>query len=120
MRPRLEVEQISKAGVRKRAQRAVSLTGEKCSECGSTDSLERHHPDYSKPEEVLILCKKCHTEHDLAEGYKTPRRAPKACVVCGTMFAPTHSTNKTCKSVVCRAELGRRNANKRWHAGHTA
>jgi len=34
--------------------------GEKCAICGATDHLERHHPDYSKPDVVITLCKRCH------------------------------------------------------------
>ena len=33
-----------------------------CKKCGSTEKLERHHPDYSRPTEILTLCKKCHVE----------------------------------------------------------
>jgi hypothetical protein len=35
------------------------LTGV-CSQCGSTDNLERHHEDYTKPLEFVVLCRKCH------------------------------------------------------------
>ena len=36
------------------------LTGDKCSQCGSTSNLIKHHPDYSKPLEVITLCRSCH------------------------------------------------------------
>jgi len=36
--------------------------GSKCEKCGSTENLERHHEDYSKPLEVKTLCRKCHNE----------------------------------------------------------
>lgn len=31
-----------------------------CDICGSTRNLEYHHPDYSKPLEVVPLCRSCH------------------------------------------------------------
>lgn len=39
------------------AQRYTKL-GDKCEVCGSTENLERHHDDYSKPLEVRTLCHK--------------------------------------------------------------
>lgn len=33
-----------------------------CSVCGSTEKVEGHHPDYSKPLEVIWLCGKHHKE----------------------------------------------------------
>lgn len=32
----------------------------KCAKCGRTESLVRHHPDYDKPKEFVILCQSCH------------------------------------------------------------
>jgi hypothetical protein len=33
-----------------------------CQHCGKTDGrLDAHHPDYSKPLEVIFLCRSCHT-----------------------------------------------------------
>jgi len=34
----------------------------KCEVCGSSQNLERHHRDYSKPLEVVTLCRSCHTQ----------------------------------------------------------
>jgi hypothetical protein len=31
-----------------------------CVQCGSGENLERHHPNYSKPLEIITLCRKCH------------------------------------------------------------
>jgi hypothetical protein len=33
-----------------------------CIVCGSKELLQRHHLDYDKPLEVVILCLKCHIE----------------------------------------------------------
>lgn len=32
----------------------------KCEFCGSRKELQMHHPDYSKPKEVVTLCRLCH------------------------------------------------------------
>ena len=34
----------------------------KCERCSSIDNLQRHHPDYSKPKEIVTLCKPCHLQ----------------------------------------------------------
>ena len=31
-----------------------------CERCGSDKDLQRHHPDYSKSLEVVVLCRACH------------------------------------------------------------
>lgn len=36
------------------------LLREACESCGSTGRLHMHHPDYSKPLEVLTVCMPCH------------------------------------------------------------
>lgn len=33
-----------------------------CEWCNSTEFLQRHHPDYSKPEYYLTLCASCHNK----------------------------------------------------------
>jgi hypothetical protein len=32
----------------------------KCNSCGAISDLQRHHPDYTKPEIFVTLCRKCH------------------------------------------------------------
>lgn len=31
-----------------------------CEICGTMENLQRHHPDYSKPLEVVTVCGSCH------------------------------------------------------------
>lgn len=33
---------------------------DRCARCGSGNNLHRHHPDYTKPKEVITLCSACH------------------------------------------------------------
>jgi len=47
----------------KAQNRARYLTlDNKCAQCGTTENLLHHHPDYSKPDYTITLCRKCHTE----------------------------------------------------------
>lgn len=41
------------------AYRHVEIGGA-CEYCGSTDNLDRHHPDYSQAEIVVTVCRRCH------------------------------------------------------------
>ncbi len=54
---------IAKAG---RARSSGLLVPESCEQCGSTENIDAHHDDYSKPLEVRWLCrshhKRLHTE----------------------------------------------------------
>lgn len=101
----------SKNTIRKRAQRKHPIL-EKCQDCGTPPPLERHHPDYSDPERVEILCPPCHVKADKRDGTR-PTKPPKPCAVCGTLFNYTHTRVKAC-GPTCRAELGRLAATKRW------
>lgn len=42
-----------------KAERHTSLAV-KCANCGSSENLERHHPNYEKPLEIVTLCQSCH------------------------------------------------------------
>jgi len=33
-----------------------------CSICGKEDNIRAHHPDYSKPLEIIWVCRQCHRE----------------------------------------------------------
>lgn len=52
---------LDRARTRGLAWRNTSL-GSRCLLCGSNEKLERHHTDYSKPLEIVTLCRSCHLE----------------------------------------------------------
>ena len=52
----------AKAKVKYAVLRGELVKPETCSRCPSTVLVEGHHPDYSKPLEVLWLCRVCHKE----------------------------------------------------------
>lgn len=54
-----------KSKVRQKAAYHVDLSDSCCSSCGTASLLQRHHPDYSKPLDVVVLCRKCHTAEHL-------------------------------------------------------
>lgn len=58
---------LTKAASRKRAQR-VHTKMKKCSECGSTENLQRHHEDHQDACSVDILCQNCHTKREMELG----------------------------------------------------
>ncbi len=37
-----------------------------CQKCGDKKTVERHHPDYNKPLEVMWLCHTCHMNHHIS------------------------------------------------------
>jgi hypothetical protein len=41
---------------------ASSIEMKECAVCGSTNDLHRHHPDYSRPRDVVVLCRTHHGE----------------------------------------------------------
>lgn len=48
---------------KKAHQLARSLPMEsRCENCGHTQELQKHHPDYTQPLKIITLCKRCHTE----------------------------------------------------------
>lgn len=107
---------------RKAAQRHVMA--EKCSVCGSTERVERHHPDITKPLDVEILCFRCHVKADQRDGTRRSRPIMEVpCLVCGQVFVPPRTRKRgarLCGRVECRAEMGRRAAARRWGASATA
>lgn len=107
----------SKWTARKIAQRLMpDLSAQTCAECGGTHRLQRHHPDYAKPAEFVVLCQACHIKADMRDGHRRTKQM-KACRVCGKGFYPTHSKKHSTCSPACLSILGRANALKRWRPG---
>jgi len=95
-----------KRSARKEAQKKVSLAGQKCSRCGSTEKLNRHHRDYNRPLEVTIICRECHMRDHKEEFEKIGKDAAAkrwagkpieaTCPCCGAVFRFTRPRQKTC------------------------
>lgn len=55
--------------IRKIATHNIPLDNKKCANCKTKNDLQRHHPDYTKPKQVIILCRKCHNNLHEKEKY---------------------------------------------------
>ncbi len=99
--------------MRKAAQRATP--GEAtCQACSKFGAVQRHHPDYSDPSRVEILCRACHWKADVRDGTRQAKQ-PKQCKVCGNDFLPKHSKRSATCGRECLSTLGRQNAMRRWY-----
>lgn len=56
------------------AIRRGALVREPCEVCGSTEHLDAHHEDYSKPLDVVWLCRR----HHAARHRRTITKGPKS------------------------------------------
>jgi len=45
-------------------QKITIPKGTICMECNKELAIHRHHEDYNKPLEVMLVCQKCHTQLD--------------------------------------------------------
>jgi predicted transcriptional regulator len=46
------------------ARRKVKIPiGKLCDICNKWRAIQRHHPDYSKPLDVLFVCRSCHSRN---------------------------------------------------------
>jgi len=107
---------MKKNTIRKRTQRKLSVEKKQCENCGSTINLQRHHEEYNESGKVALLCQNCHKNlHYLQGNWGRGLKKIKNCKICGKEFLPNHSKNHNTCSKTCLSELGKRNANKRWH-----
>lgn len=58
----------------RRAVRRGELERKPCTQCSGTQSIHGHHPDYSRPLEVVWLCQRCHTEIHRLERLYAPNQ----------------------------------------------
>lgn len=56
-------------------QRRGHLIPQPCQICGSTENIEKHHEDYSKPLDVIWLCR-IHHKHGHKKGPEFPEKFP--------------------------------------------
>jgi hypothetical protein len=52
--------EFQKHKARSKAFRKIKMENQICEICKKFKAVERHHSDYSKPLEVIFLCKGCH------------------------------------------------------------
>jgi len=51
----------AEAMVQRQVRKGAIKRGASCSVCASSVRVEFHHPDYSKPLEVVSVCRQCHS-----------------------------------------------------------
>jgi len=66
-------ERVNAMNAVARALRRGILTKGPCEVCATTTRIEAHHPDYTKPLDVMWLCRIHHREQHLSEQYKKYR-----------------------------------------------
>ena len=44
------------------ARRSGKLIPQPCRNCGATQNIHAHHPDYNKPLDIVWLCQKCYAD----------------------------------------------------------
>ena len=104
-----------KKGVWDKAGRHIKIEG-LCERCGKVPAEHRHHPDYSKPLYVKLVCNKCHREihkegtsdkikfHCTCEcGKCICKNRPDSCAKCGRTKAqhPSHPLDtKSCATFI--------------------
>lgn len=94
---------LEKRTARKIAQHKIPLTI--CARCGAP-AENRHHPDHSKPLEVIQFCRLHHLEEDIQilkemglEGAKkrwANLNRTRLCLNCGKQFQYTRARQTTC------------------------
>lgn len=108
----------SKAGM---AQRRGLIIKRVCEDCADPNT-EMHHPDYSKPYDVVWLCRKCHLRRHADGRGAEPSKNPGApvrrytwggstkCSRCSNERAPRSRYCRPCRSAYMRAWRKRKTA----------
>ncbi len=58
---RIKLQQYAMRQVHRAILKGVLIRPSNCSICNTTSCICGHHPDYSKPLEVIWVCRLCHT-----------------------------------------------------------
>ena len=77
-----------------------------CEKCGGVDNIQKHHPDYTKPLEVVWLCRYCHDVETKPARVREVERRRKYFHPCGCgKKAVVRSMCKTCYSKWIRLKI---------------
>lgn len=69
--PKRRASQIRASGlINMRIRRGQLARPDHCSNCGKVGKVDAHHDDYTKPDQVVWLCRSCHMKRHFGNGQK--------------------------------------------------
>jgi hypothetical protein len=91
---------------------------ERCSNCNKNKKLHAHHPDYSKPLDVVWLCPRCHgMAHHRPTKKKKKKSKDKAAALLGSLGGKARARNLSKERL---SEIGKMGAAAAWRRKYQA